>query len=222
MGESEVAHCAGLLNAEETQRAGRFVFDVHRRRFTLARGILRVLASRLVREPAHALKFSQGAHGKPALSHPAESGLELNVSHSGDEALYAFGWRQPLGVDVECVRPIEYLALAKHSFSEQEQQTLEALPESELPAAFFACWSRKEAFIKALGEGLSFPLRDFDVDPLPDKPPRLLKNRRDHDEAHWVMQALPDIPGAHSALCMSGPPPGKTVRSFRFDPAGLR
>jgi len=201
---------AALLSADEAQRAQRFVFDVHRRRFTVARGMLRSFLARLLHVSPAALHFHAGAHGKPSL--PDFPRLQLNVSHSGDVALYAFAWERPVGVDVECLREVEFLALAKHSFSTYEQECLRELPASQLPEAFFACWSRKEAFIKAVGEGLSFPLRDFDVEPRADHPARLLANRRDHDEAQWSMHDVPPIPGASAALCVRGAP--RTLRTF--------
>jgi 4'-phosphopantetheinyl transferase len=153
------------LADDEVARAARFRFEPDRERFTIARGVLReVLAAHLDVPPA-GLAFRTGAHGKPALAGPAAGDwLRFNVSHSGDIVLVALARARAVGVDVERVRAdIADVELARRFFSAREQAALAGLPEDGRRALFFRIWTCKEAFVKATGDGVSRPLRDFDV-----------------------------------------------------------
>lgn len=164
------------LAAEEIERAGRFVQEVHCRRFIAGRGMLRTLLSSYVNlEPAQ-IRFSYGAHGKPEITN-GDAGKEIrfNVSHSRDRVLYAVGRRTRVGVDIEHVRPVSNLSeVARRFFSPWENTALHALREEDRLAAFFRCWTRKEALVKARGEGISGYLSRFDVSLAPGDPARLL------------------------------------------------
>jgi 4'-phosphopantetheinyl transferase len=189
-------------------RAGRYYFARDRNHFTVARGLLRlILGGYLDSDPA-ALHFVYGTHGKPALA--ADNGgtlLRFNVSHSGGFALYAVAQQRELGVDIEQIRPefAREQGIAERFFAPQEVATLRALPVDVQPEAFFACWSRKEAYIKARGLGLAMPLERFAVSLAPGEPAALLSTADDPQEARrWTMQALAPVPGYAAALAVAG------------------
>jgi 4'-phosphopantetheinyl transferase len=199
-----VAQCAGLLNADESARAKRFVFEHVRRRFVVGRGMLRRLLGTLLSTPPESFEFETGAHGKPRLVGGA---LSFNVSHSKDIGLYAFAHGRELGVDVECWREVHHVELSQRFFAKDERAYLASRPPAEQEAIFFACWSRKEAYIKARGDGLHFPLDAFEIEPRPSAPPRLLSNAREPDEVErWSMHSVPQIENASAALCVEGTP----------------
>ena len=159
-----------LLSEDERQRAIRYRFDRDRLRYTIARGMLRrILAAYLGRPPAE-LKFGYGERGKPFLQ-LTESGsgargrsLEFNLSHSGELALFAVASGRAIGVDVEQERALEdWAAIAERFFAAGEQAAIARLPQKERQRAFFDCWARKEAYIKAVGDGLAIPLDGFEV-----------------------------------------------------------
>ena len=198
----DTAASQALLSADETARAGRFVFDHHRRRFVAGRSALRrILADELSAAPA-ALSFTYNTSGKPELDH-GEPPVRFNVSHSDQYALIATTTAGAVGVDIEKTRPMDdVLRLAKTAFSSNEFEILTALPASAREAAFFACWTRKEAYIKARGDGLRM-LGDFDVALAPEEPVRLKRVEGDADEpARWTLVSLTPVPGFAAALCV--------------------
>lgn len=190
-----------LLDAEERARAARFVFDRHRRRFVVAHAWMRAVLGRCLDRPPTSLRFVAGSHGKPSLVDPPID-IRFNLSHAGERALLAVGLAREIGVDVEKERPIETLDLAKRFFAAGEHAYLRALPEDEQHAAFFRCWTRKESFIKAVGEGLSFPLHLFDVSLAEDDGPQLLLACRAAGQAlaRWRIVSLPIDRGYAAAL----------------------
>ncbi len=153
------------LTMDEYRRAGRFRLHRDRNRFIVARGLLRViLACYLHENPAH-LRFCYSPYGKPALAtKPAGDTLNFNLSHSDGIALYAVTRGRELGVDLERIRPDRADEnVAEQFFSPREMAALRALPPNARPEAFFACWTRKEAYIKATGDGFTIPLNQFSV-----------------------------------------------------------
>lgn len=196
-----------LLNEDEAQRAARFHFPADQRRFTVGRGLLRLLLGRYLDAQPTQLCFAYNAYGKPQLAVVGEEpALHFNLSHSGEIALYAFARHYHLGIDVEQMRAnLEWDALAQHVFSPYEQATLARLPASEQLPAFFRGWTRKEAFIKARGMGLSLPLDQFDVTLTPDEPAQLLATRDDPQEVtRWTLSDLPCPAGYAAALAVGG------------------
>ena len=173
-----------ILSVEEKVRADRFRFPEHRAHFIAGRGILRHLLAKYVQRKPKDLVFGYGAQGKPFLvDYP---GFAFNISHSRNIGLFAFAHDLILGVDIEMIDPtIEFEVIAPRFFSKNESDTLMALPIAERPLAFFNCWTRKEAFIKAKGGGLSIPLDQFEVSFLPDTAPELLA-------INWAMDEVPD------------------------------
>lgn len=172
-----VRAAAALVADAERRRANRFAFARQRRRFIVARARLRrLLGTRLGVRP-EAVELVYGAQGKPALA-GRFGGVDLrfNIAHSGDIVVYAFATGGEIGVDVEAVRAVpDSDAIAARFFSSSERAAYQALRPRERPMGFFNCWTRKEAFLKALGAGLSQPLDRFDVSLAPDEPARILR-----------------------------------------------
>lgn len=167
------AALSALLSADERQRADRFRFDRHRRRYIVSRAAARRLLGAYGERAAGAVELTYGAKGKPSMLDEPE--LEFNLSHSGDGALMALSRSGPVGVDIERLRTLEDADdIARRFFSPREVTTYLAQPEAGRPRAFFNCWTRKEAFVKALGEGLFLSLERFDVSLEPDVPARIL------------------------------------------------
>jgi 4'-phosphopantetheinyl transferase len=178
-----------LLSSDEKTRAERFKFDIHRERFIASRGILRTLLGKYLQIQPQEINFRYTAHGKPYLDHNTD--LFFNASDSQNLAIYALTLNREIGVDVEYMKKIDYLGIAERFFSPNEFQVLKNLPEDQKKQAFFNCWTRKEAFIKAIGEGLSFPLSDFNVSLVPGEAAMLIDIRGDKKAAQaWTMQSL--------------------------------
>jgi 4'-phosphopantetheinyl transferase len=196
-----------VLSSDELGRASRFHFSRDRQRFVASRAWLRtILASYLATDPK-GLSFSYSKTEKPSLGlAQADSGIAFNVSHSGGIALLGFTRRREIGVDIEQVRrEADHEAIARRFFSAHEQNQLAALPAQEKVDAFFRCWTRKEAYIKATGDGLSLPLSQFDVSLVAGEKSALLATRPDGLEAgRWLLQDVPGGPGYVAALCVRG------------------
>jgi len=199
---TEVEAARALLARDELERADRFRFPADRRRFTLARAGLRRLVGTVLSVPPESLVFEPGAHGKPALGGPWRGQLEINVAHSHEIALYAVCLDGPVGVDVEWLRNVpDQQTIARSHFAASERATLDALPLEDRTLAFFRCWTRKEAFVKALGEGLSHPLDRFEVTLAPDVPARLVAIDGDAAAAAaWSLFSLDPEPGYVAAV----------------------
>lgn len=145
-----------LLNTEERQRSQRFHFERDRLHFTVARGILRQILSKYVGVAPETLEFAYSDRGKPRLITGNDQGkLEFNLSHSQGKALYAIALKRRVGIDLEKIRPMDGLSLAKRFFSQQEYLQLSKYPESQQNQAFLQLWTAKEALIKATGTGLT-------------------------------------------------------------------
>ena len=212
-----VAACRQLLSADERQRADRFRFDRHRRRFIVGRGALRDLLRRYTGHPADALQFTYGEKGKPSLA-AAHQGPSFNLSNSHEHALVAVTPAQALGVDVEHLRPMDDAdQIAERFFSRPERDSLLQISEHDKSNAFFRCWTRKEAYIKAVGDGLSMALDRFDVTLESEEDCRFLALDGDPDRARaWTLRHL-DPPGNYvGALALEGGP--WTIHAWRLQP----
>lgn len=190
-----------LLQPDELDRANRFYFEKDRKRFAIARGFLRVLLGRYLQTDPKSLMFSYGAYGKPGLE---GTSLRFNMSHSGNLALYGFTEGREIGVDVEQERA-DFTTddIAGRFFSPFEVESLCRLPGEERVASFFRCWTRKEAYIKATGRGLSQPLDGFDVTLGPGERAALLRND-DGTHERWTMAGIDVGPGYAGALAVEG------------------
>lgn len=194
---------AALLSDAERQRANRFAFNRDRRRFIVARARLRqLIGARLDQHPG-SIGLVCGPHGKPALAAGcADSNLRFNVSHSGNIAVYAFAQRREIGIDVELIRVLHDAdEIASRFFSRRENEAYRALNRSDRPLGFFNCWTRKEAFVKALGEGLYHPLDRFDVSLAPGEPVRILSIDSSPPKARgWQLESFCPAPGYVAAV----------------------
>ena len=176
--ETRLGQLARLLSQDENQRASRFHFERDRKRFVVCRGILReILGAYLERDPEE-IDFYYGPQGKPYLKGPdgqIAGTLYFNVSHSSSRAIYALGLNE-VGVDLEFVSPIpEMQELVDQHFSAAERSAFGSVPHDLKEKAFYSCWTRKEAYVKACGGGLSIPLDQFDVSVDPRSPARLVR-----------------------------------------------
>jgi 4'-phosphopantetheinyl transferase len=219
---SEIS-AAGLLSADEIARAARFHFEKDRLRFTRCRGVLRLVLARFLEIPPERIQFFYTAKGKPELSAGQNpKGLNFNVSHSDNMAVIAVGVGPALGVDIEKMRSnVNTNDLAERFFSTRERQALQSLPDAARFQAFYACWTRKEAFLKANGEGLSFPLSDFSVTVDPGAPPRI-EEIGDNSDAGltWSLIDLNLASGFRSALAVERPDAEATA--FALDASTIR
>lgn len=209
------------LSPDEQARAQRFKGSRHRRRFTAARGILRQILARYLRQSPRDIHFESGPFGKPFLQDPAGQSLHFNVSHSRQWAVYAVSRDLEVGIDLEEDRDsLDYAGLAERICSADELLTFQTLPTTEQRAAFFRCWTRKEAFVKALGHGFSFPLQNVTVTFTSDDPPRILNlqldlSGTDSPPEDWSLFNLPLGQGFWGALAVAGRP--SLVRGWEYD-----
>lgn len=161
----ELARLQNLLSAEEQSKATGFLREEDYKRYVVAHGILRELLGRYLSVIPQKIEFVANAFGKPALS--LGNGFQplfFNLAHSGDIVLFGVTHGRNVGVDVEMIREdLNFMELAEGQFSPMEFTALQATPEPRRAAAFFRCWTRKEAYLKARGEGLGFPLKQFSV-----------------------------------------------------------
>lgn len=195
------------LAEDEIARANRFYFDHDREHYIVARGLLRQLLGSYLQLPAAHIVFAYGEHGKPELAAgQAVSGVKFNVSHAQGVALLAFALQAEVGVDIEQVRPLEDAEeIAERFFSKQEVAAFTAVPPKQKPQAFFNCWTRKEAFIKVIGEGLSCPLDSFDVTLKPGDPAKLLQVKGSPEAAaRWELHNLEPAMGYAAAVIVEG------------------
>jgi 4'-phosphopantetheinyl transferase len=199
--ESCFENCSAWLSAEESARAARFHFERHRRAFVFGRAALRALLGNLLGLSPERVQFRYGSKGKPDLA-DSTSALRFNASNSGDLAVYAFALGTEIGIDVEQLRPItEVQDIAKRFFATEEVAELMSLPPSEQVGGFFRCWTRKEAYIKAIGDGLSVPLDSFRVTLRPGDPARMLHLGGSEEAArNWTMHDFAPAPDYFGAV----------------------
>jgi 4'-phosphopantetheinyl transferase len=197
-----------VLADDERQRADRFYFEKDRRRFTAARAAMRILLARYLGRRPKEVRFAYNNYGKPRLADEnKESNVRFNLTHSRGLALLAVTRGREIGVDVEHLRDMERdgEALAERFFSPREAAVLRSLPPELRRSAFFHCWTRKEAYIKAHGEGLSLPLDQFDVSLHPEEPAALLATQHDpEDVRRWSLRSLLPGEGYVGAVAVEG------------------
>jgi 4'-phosphopantetheinyl transferase len=195
------------LSTDERAKADRFVFPKDRSQFIVSRGALRAILSRYLNISSHIWRFDYNPYGKPSLI-VAQGGntLRFNVSHSRGLALIAITKNRDIGVDIEGINPnFSCLEIAEKFFSPLENSVLRSLPEHLQPTAFFTCWTRKEAYIKAVGKGLSIPLNQFDVSLAPGEPAALLNVEGNPEEASkWSLIELFPSSDMVAAVAVAG------------------
>jgi 4'-phosphopantetheinyl transferase len=204
---SQIQEFRRKLSVDEQARSERFYFERDRGHFTVARGILRNILGGYLKRPPEEVSFCYSAHGKPALAGGSDGdAICFSVSHSHGVALYAFTRGRQVGIDLEHIRfDLAVAEIAERFFSRQEVAVLRTLPIEAQRQAFFRCWTRKEAYLKARGEGLSLPLDQFEVSLAPREPAALLSTQQDPTEAsRWSLQELTLAPGYEGALAVEG------------------
>lgn len=204
---TEVARFERTLSADERQRAALFRFSHLSQRFIVGRGILRAILSRYLAVSPETISFEYTRYGKPLLAgQEGQALLQFNVAHTDGAALYAVSLTRLVGIDIELYREVpEAKAIVMRFFSPAENRTLSSLPAAEWPRAFLRCWTRKEAYIKAQGVGLSLPLDQFSVTLAPDEPARLLQT--DYNPAlaeRWTLRDLRLEPEYAAAVAVEG------------------
>jgi 4'-phosphopantetheinyl transferase len=194
-----------LLTPDEKERADRFCFEKDQANFITGRAILRTLLGRYTNQSPADVKFVYNSYGKPLLKKQVQSPLlNFNLSHSGGKVLYAFSRGVPLGIDLEKMKPnIDLVAIAQRFFSPGEVSSLFSLKKSDRAEAFYACWTRKEAFIKAMEMGLSLELDKFDVSLRPGEPARLISIKfQNQNTRNWSLYDLKVFPGFKACLAV--------------------
>jgi 4'-phosphopantetheinyl transferase len=210
--EQQVAQHRRLLSDDERARADRFRFDQHRRQYTVGRGALRTLLASYLGSRPELIRFSYGPRGKPFLDPSlagGADGLQFNLSNSSEMALVGFVRGTEIGVDVEYLKPMpDCEQISERFFSASEREVLRKLPQDVKEEGFFNCWTRKEAYLKAVGEGLAAPLDSFDVTLAPGDPPRMLTLEGDAERAaRWYLQHFRPAEQYIGALAIEGAPP---------------
>jgi 4'-phosphopantetheinyl transferase len=201
----KVCRLERLLAAEERRRAERFQFRSDRERFIVGRGVLRILLGLYLRRDPSAVQLWYNSQGKPGLQRNSDDpDLHFNVAHSGGTAIIAVTAGCAIGVDVERVRTdVEWLELAQRYFSSEEAAAFDMLPAQQRLPAFFATWTRKEAYLKAHGMGLALPLDQFAVSVDSREPARLISAAHDPGQLHrWELYSFQPAPGYAAALAV--------------------
>ena len=183
-------HFIALLSPDELERASKFKFEIDRLTYVIAKGLLRTLLGKYMNFHPSSIQFNYNKQAKPYLKHQIP--IEFNVSHSQNFLMFGFTLHHAIGVDIEYnKRPVEVKQIAHQFFSKTEAEKLLALPENQWLPTFYNCWTRKEAFIKAKGGGLSIPLDQFEVSILNNEEPVLKAILWDqNDVVNWKMEAF--------------------------------
>jgi 4'-phosphopantetheinyl transferase len=192
------AKLGDLLSSAEQSRAQKFKFAEDRARYVIRRGLLRLILSRYLAQLPSAIEFQQGPHGKPELrSEIAGTPMFFNTSHSAQVAVFAITSSCPVGVDVERILEIpEIEAIARRFFPTRETQVLMTLPPDSRLKAFYACWTRKEAFLKATGKGIAESLATVEVTLAPEDQPEVLSVAGDpRAREEWQLQPFSPATG---------------------------
>jgi len=209
--EPMLTYYSSILSIDERNRAERSSLEKLKRSYTLARGALRLLLGHYLGCFPNEIKLTSGPKGKPALQPPSR--LKFNASHSGQLALYALTLDCDMGIDVEKTRELDDPeSIAARFFSAAELTELRSLTPDEKALAFFRCWTRKEAYVKAIGDGLAMPLNGFQVTLLPGAPARFIQISTGH-ASDWTLEHLELAPGYVGALAYRDKP-----RPIRFHP----
>jgi 4'-phosphopantetheinyl transferase len=185
-----------ILNTSEQHRAKRYHFERHQRRFIIARAMLRMILSRYLQCESKAIVFAENKYGKPELI--GSSIVQFNLSHSRESALLAIGHTHPLGIDLEYFSNRSLAGISKLVFSDAEIKRFSHVTPANRSLSFFHIWAQKEAFIKACGMGLSYPLQSFDVPHLPPTHQMIFDPLH---KKHWIMRSFMPEPACCAALC---------------------
>lgn len=193
-----------VLNSEEQQKANLFKFEKDRSCYIIARAVLRILLGNYLAKPPESIVFKTIKNGKPFVYNSKD--VQFNISHSKNCILLGFVKKHQIGIDVEYTkRPIEVELIAKSFFAEEEVNNLLALDKCYQNEAFYNCWTRKEAFIKALGDGLAFPLNEFVVSLDCEKTAILLNTKwNEKEKENWTLEAIQVQKNYTAAMAIKG------------------
>ena len=214
---TQLRRLKSTLTPDESERADRFRFEKDHQHYIAARGILRTILSSYLCISPERLRFVYSDYAKPSLAPEfAHHDIQFNLSHSAGLALYAVTYRYDVGIDVEHIRTnFEHEEIAQRFFSPREVAILNTVSPHLKPLAFFNCWTRKEAYIKAQGQGLSLPLDRFDVSFAPGEPAQLLLSLDNPQEiGEWSLLAL--TPGHDYAGALAVRHRGFTTQSWQW------
>ncbi len=202
-----IPRLSSCLSIEEFNRANRFHFYKDRKKYIVGRGLLRQIISTYSSLNPGQIRFGYNDFGKPFLENQAgHHKLNFNLAHSHNLVLYGFVYDREIGVDIEYIREdLSNEKIAERFFSPGEVFVLRSLPKRQRQRAFFNCWTRKEAYIKAHGQGLSLPLDQFEVSLAPGQTAALLQNYKNREEPNrWSMHELSPGSGYAAALVVEG------------------
>jgi 4'-phosphopantetheinyl transferase len=206
---------ARILQPDEYERARRFVFAPDRERFILSHLALRVILTQYTGAPPEQIRFTYTAYGKPMIAPPLRAPMaSFNISHSHELALCVIASTETIGVDIERVRPMEYGSIGATAFSADEQAALRNTATTDQQATFFRIWTRKEAYIKAWGMGVSYGLKRFTVDTDDHSPGIRHDTTHPTGTAHWSIIHLEPAPGYIGAI--AAPQPNAQIRQHAF------
>jgi 4'-phosphopantetheinyl transferase len=202
-GPADVESFRQTLSPDEISKAERFYFEEDRRHFIAARGLLRTILGRYLETDPSCLRFWYQLYGKPALVGENCKTYSFNLSHSHGLLLLAITRGREIGIDVEWVRAESAgQEIAERFFAPNEVAKLSSLPKAQKDEAFFRCWTRKEAYVKAKGEGLTIPLDQFEVSLSPGEPAKLLHIASSGESCDWYLEELHPGPGYIAALAV--------------------
>lgn len=213
----------GTLNSEERRRAARFRFETHARRFVISHGILRDILSRYLKLNPQSIGFQTNAQGKPFLAwESARTPLQFNLSHSENRAACAVTGTSRIGLDIETVRAVpEMHSIAATHFSEEEQAALAGAIEQEKERQFARCWTRKEAYIKAIGAGLSLPLTSFSASQAGGGAcPAVKTDTAGSGNQRWQLSDLPVLNDCVGAVVFESADAGRRITYWTWPPDG--
>jgi 4'-phosphopantetheinyl transferase len=189
---ASIENISDLLAEDELRRANGFFYERDRKRFVASRGLLRLILSRYSGIEPGAIQFTYSEYGKPYIDYPSgASSLSFNLTHSGNLALFVVAWRRQIGVDLELIRSgLDIQGIINRFFAPAEIDAYMTIPADERPRAFFQCWTRKEAYLKAKGVGLASPLNEFSVSLIPGEPARLTQSLDPAELHRWALHDL--------------------------------
>ena len=202
---AKISEYRSMLCEEELKRTEKFTFPNKQEEYVVTRGLLRSALALVLKEDPASFSFKYSESSKPYLTTEVDrQAVAFNVSHSHGQALVAISLDRKLGVDIEKIRPeVEYEKLAERFFSKAEHKALMQCAAEERVAAFFATWTRKEAFVKAVGKGIAFGLSEFDVNVDANAPPKMLHTRWDADDVNnWHMANIESV-NSHMATVVA-------------------
>jgi len=210
------------LSEEELEKASRMRIEKPRKYYMASRGLLRQILAAYVKQAPGLLEFEYGPNGKPTLSENSNNmGITFNVSHSHGLALCCVTRKREIGADIEKMRDDMQLAdISKRFFSSREHEELVKLPVEHQKRGFFNCWTRKEAYLKATGQGLTFPLSHFDMSLTPGEPAAMIAHQSDPGQISlWSIVDLDVGPDYAAAIAVEGK--GFTI-SYKKLPRNLK